>query len=31
VIAVADDLGPMLATVYGGQTPIPLEPSATDA
>jgi hypothetical protein len=31
VIAVADHLGPMLATVYGGQTSIPLEPSATDA
>jgi len=31
VLAIADDIGPMLTTVYGGATPIPLQPTVTEA
>ena len=30
VIMVADEIGPMLSTVHGGQTPIPLESTVLD-
>lgn len=31
VMTVADEIGPLLTAVHGGHTPIPLEPSASDA
>jgi hypothetical protein len=31
VMSVADKIGPMLTAVYGGSTPLPLQPSATEA
>jgi hypothetical protein len=31
VVAVADQIGPLLAAVHGGSTPLAVEPSASDA
>ena len=30
VIMVADEIGPMLSTVYGGETPLPIEATVLD-